>query len=302
MKKKELIVNESEIHMRLDLFLSEKLSISRSRAQNFIQRGLVKVGGVEVVKPSAKIKGKVSVFIPPPEPLELLPENIDLDIIYEDDHFAAINKRAGMVVHPSYGHKNGTMVNAALYHLKSLSSINGKIRPGIVHRLDKETSGLVLVAKNDEAHSKLSRYFKNREIVKKYLAIVRGNIYPEVGSVESSIGRDRRNRKKMAVNVAGGKHALTEYMVLEKNEKFSLVELNLKTGRTHQIRVHMAHLGNSIVGDALYGGGKLAKRQMLHSAYLEFIHPTDGSLVSLKAPIPDDFKTTLKDLGLNYSE
>ncbi len=298
MKTINLKPEDGDSKKRLDQFLVERLSISRNRAQRAIKDQNVRVDNVINVRASSKVTGEVEILLEEPKRLEAVAENIPLNIVYDDPHLSVINKEAGVVVHPSNGHTSKTIVNGILYHIKDLSSIGGKIRPGIVHRLDKETSGLMVVAKSDEIHSKLSSYFKERKIEKRYLAIVGGKLKVRNGRIETTIGRDSKNRKRMAANVVNGKVAITEYRVLDEKENFSLVELRLLTGRTHQIRVHMAHIGNPIVGDSTYGGSKMASRQMLHSYYLKFIHPSKGIDVKFKGDLPEDFKNLMDKLSL----
>ena len=245
----------------------------------------------------------IEIIIPDEKEIDLIPENIDINILYEDSDLAVIDKKAGIVVHPSHGHESGTLVNAVMYHIKDLSGINGEIRPGIVHRLDKDTSGLIIIAKNDKAHNKLSEMFKNKEINKTYLAIVKGSLGKDTGRLETQMGRDLKDRKKMSVLKTGGKTAITNYEVLDKNDKFSLVRVNIETGRTHQIRVHMKYLGYPILGDSVYGKeSKSVKRQMLHAYKLEFIHPVTGKEMIIKSEIPKDFSEVLERIKLHADE
>ncbi|ADD02603.1 pseudouridine synthase, RluA family [Thermoanaerobacter italicus Ab9] len=277
---------------RIDVFLAAELDYTRSYIKKLIVDGLVFVNG-KTVKPSYKVKenDEVVVNIPEAEKIDVLPENIPLDILYEDDDIIVINKPQGMVVHPAPGNYSGTLVNALLYHCKNLSGINGILRPGIVHRLDKDTSGVMVVAKNDKAHISLSNQIKERSVFKKYVAIVEGVIKDEEGKIEAPIGRHPVDRKKMAV-IEDGRYALTLYKVLERFKENTLVEAVIKTGRTHQIRVHMAFIGHPVVGDPVYGFKKQKFKlegQALHSSILGFIHPTKGVYMEFEAPLPEYF-------------
>ena len=248
-------------------------------------------------------KDSFFIVIPEKKEIDLVPQNISINILYEDNDIAVIDKKAGLVIHPSYGHESGTLVNAIMFHINDLSGINGEIRPGIVHRLDKDTSGLIIIAKNDKAHNKLSEMFKNKEINKTYLAIVKGSLGKDTGRLETQMGRDLKDRKKMSVLKTGGKTAITNYEVLDKNDKFSLVRVNIETGRTHQIRVHMKYLGYPILGDSVYGKeSKSVKRQMLHAYKLEFIHPVTGKEMIIKSEIPKDFSEVLERIKLHADE
>jgi len=274
---------------RIDVFLAAELDYTRSYIKKLIVDGLVFVNG-KAVKPSYKVKenDEVVVNIPEAEKIDVLPENIPLDIIYEDDDIVVVNKPQGMVVHPAPGNYSGTLVNALLYHCKNLSGINGFLRPGIVHRLDKDTSGVMVVAKNDKAHISLSNQIKDRTVFKKYTAIVEGVIKLDEGKIEMPIGRHPIYRKKMAV-LDDGRYALTLYKVLERYKENTLVEAVIKTGRTHQIRVHMAYIGHPVVGDVLYGYKRKRFKlngQALHSTVLGFIHPSKGIFMEFYAPLP----------------
>ena len=241
----------------------------------------------------------LSVFIPAPQPLAAQPENIPLDIIYEDEDVVVVNKPRGMVVHPAAGNYTGTLVNALLYHCKHLSGINGVIRPGIVHRLDKDTSGIMIAAKNDAAHVSLSRQIQDKTARRSYLAIVRGNIKTDSGTIKTQIARDKNDRKKMAVVQEGGREAITDYQVLERFGKYTIVRCLLKTGRTHQIRVHLEHLGYPLVGDPKYSPMKVPfniKGQALHSQTLDFVHPRTGQALHFEAPLPADMQTIITRL------
>lgn len=277
---------------RADVFLAAKLGVSRSNMQKLLEDGRVK-RGEKIIKANYKVRaGEMFVVdIPDPEPIEAVPENIPLDIIYEDDDVAVLNKARGMVVHPAPGNYTGTLVNALLYHCSNLSGINSAIRPGIVHRLDKDTSGIMIVAKNDAAHISLSQQIQSKTAVRTYLAVVRGNIKTDSGTIETQIARDKTDRKKMAVVKEGGREAITDYQVLERFGKYTLVRCKLRTGRTHQIRVHMEYLGYPLVGDPKYSPMKTPfgiKGQALHSHTLEFTHPRTGERMKFEAPLPED--------------
>ena len=277
---------------RADVFLAAKLGVSRSNMQKLSEDGRVK-RGEKIIKANYKVRaGEMFVVdIPEPEPIEAVPENIPLDIIYEDDDVVVLNKARGMVVHPAPGNYTGTLVNALLYHCSNLSGINSAIRPGIVHRLDKDTSGIMIVAKNDAAHISLSQQIQSKTAVRTYLAVVRGNIKTDSGTIETQIARDKTDRKKMAVVKEGGRDAITDYEVLERFGKYTLVRCKLRTGRTHQIRVHMEYLGYPLVGDPKYSPMKTPfgiKGQALHSHTLEFTHPRTGERMKFEAPLPED--------------
>lgn len=277
---------------RADVFLAAKLGVSRSNMQKHLEDGRVK-RGEKIIKANYKVRaGEMFVLdIPEPEPIEAVPENIPLDIIYEDDDVVVLNKARGMVVHPAPGNYTGTLVNALLYHCSNLSGINSAIRPGIVHRLDKDTSGIMIVAKNDAAHISLSQQIQSKTAVRTYLAVVRGNIKTDSGTIETQIARDKTDRKKMAVVKEGGRDAITDYEVLERFGKYTLVRCKLRTGRTHQIRVHMEYLGYPLVGDPKYSPMKTPfgiKGQALHSHTLEFTHPRTGERMKFEAPLPED--------------
>lgn len=277
---------------RADVFLAAKLGVSRSNMQKLLEDGRVK-RGEKIIKANYKVRaGEMFVVdIPEPEPIEAIPESIPLDIIYEDDDVVVLNKARGMVVHPAPGNYTGTLVNALLYHCSNLSGINSAIRPGIVHRLDKDTSGIMIVAKNDAAHISLSQQIQSKTAVRTYLAVVRGNIKTDSGTIETQIARDKTDRKKMAVVKEGGRDAITDYEVLERFGKYTLVRCKLRTGRTHQIRVHMEYLGYPLVGDPKYSPMKTPfgiKGQALHSHTLEFTHPRTGERMKFEAPLPED--------------
>lgn len=291
--------------VRCDVFLSEKISnLSRTSIQKLIKEKFVFVNGKNI-KPNIilDIGDEISVSIPEKKEIKLVAEEIDLDIVYEDDYIIIINKPRNMVVHPAAGNEEHTLVNALLNHCK-LSMINSE-RPGIVHRLDKDTTGLIICAKDDETHLKLADMFSKREIKKKYLAICNGSFSKESGFIDKPIGRDEKDRKKMSVKSKSGKEALTEYNILISNLKYSLVDVTLHTGRTHQIRVHFSSLNHPIVGDETYGNKNekiKANGQMLHSYYLEFLHPITNEKLQFRV-LPDEyFFSILYKTGLEFSE
>ena len=292
----ELIIKESGI--RLDKALADLTELSRSQANEAIKNGNILVNGKAVkAKYSVKEGDLVTYDLPELEVLEYEAEDIPLDIVYEDDDVAVVNKPQGMVVHPSVGHTSGTLVNALMYHIHDLSSINGVVRPGIVHRIDKDTSGLLMIAKNDRAHQALAEELKDKKSLRKYLAIVHGNISNDRGVIEAPIGRSEKDRKKQAV-MAKGKPAVTHFKVLERFGNYTLVELTLETGRTHQIRVHMAYIGHPVAGDPLYGPRKTLKGngQFLHAQTLGFTHPTTGESLRFSVEPPAIFQETLENL------
>ena len=251
------------------------------------------------VKANYKVKptDEIVVLIPEPETLDIIAEDIPLEIVYEDEAVAVVNKPQGMVVHPSAGHTHGTMVNALMYHVKDLSSINGVIRPGIVHRIDKDTSGLLMVAKNDQAHESLAKQLKDKTSLRKYVALVHGVIPHEKGTINAPIGRSKVDRKMQAIR-EDGKPAVTHFQVLERFADYTLVELQLETGRTHQIRVHMKYIGYPLAGDPTYGPKKTLKGhgQFLHARLLGFEHPVTGQQMVFEAPLPEVFEKTLEKL------
>ncbi len=273
---------------------------SRSQIANWItDGGVIKVNG-EDVKPKYKVrKGDViEIDVPEPEPLEVIPEDLDLDIVYEDEDVLVVNKPKGMVVHPAPGHTTGTLVNGLMHHCKDLSGINGVLRPGIVHRIDMDTSGLLMVAKNDNAHQSLVEQLVNKTVTRKYTALVHGHIAHDKGTIDAPIGRDPKDRQKQAI-VDKGKHAVTHFHVKERfGGLYTLVECTLETGRTHQIRVHMNYIGYPLVGDPKYGPKKTIDfgGQVLHAGILGFVHPTTKEYLEFEAPIPNDFVELLEDL------
>ncbi|MFI3614991.1 RluA family pseudouridine synthase [Streptococcus uberis] len=283
---------------RLDKALADLTDLSRSQANDEIKKGTVLVNGEPVkAKYTVKEGDIISYQLPEEEILDYEAEDIPIDIVYEDEDLAIINKAQGMVVHPSAGHSSGTLVNALLYYIKDLSTINGVVRPGIVHRIDKDTSGLLMIAKNDKAHHILADELKAKKSLRKYLAIVHGNLPNDRGMIEAPIGRSEKDRKKQAVT-AKGKDAITRFQVVERFGDFTLVELSLETGRTHQIRVHMAYIGHPVAGDPLYGPRKTlaGNGQFLHAQTLGFTHPSTGEMVTFTAEPPIIFRQTLEKL------
>ncbi|MFZ5639634.1 MAG: RluA family pseudouridine synthase [Bacillota bacterium] len=300
-ERHEIMAGEGQRGMRLDVFLAAELpELTRSYIQKLVDDGHITVNG-RGGKASYKVQpgDEIVVEVPEPEGLELTPENIPLEIIYEDSDVIVVNKPQGMVVHPAAGNYTGTLVNALLAHCNDLSGINGVMRPGIVHRLDKDTSGVIMAAKNDEAHLSLAGQIKDRTVVRKYMALVHGNITEPAGVVDAPIGRDPRERKRMAVVTANSKPAVTRYRVLERFNGYTLVECRLETGRTHQIRVHMAYIGHPVVGDPVYGPRKspfALQGQALHAAVLGFHHPRTGEYLEFSAPLPEYMNELIKEL------
>jgi 23S rRNA pseudouridine1911/1915/1917 synthase len=294
----ELVVSANETKLRLDQFLAKRLpEFSRSRLQRLIRDGFVRLNNT-TVRPRQIVRGgdKIDLTEPPLEKIETLPEPIPLDILFEDGDLIIINKPAGLVVHPGAGHREHTLVNALLDHCTTLSGIGGKERPGIVHRLDKETSGCLVVAKNDAAHWELSKQFAARTVEKIYLALVAGKLRTPAGIIEEKIGRHPVHRQRMSATTLRGRTAKTEYRVVRSSDRASLIECRLHSGRTHQIRVHLHHLGHPVLGDKVYTP-RLAKdfpRQMLHAWKLGFSHPRTAKWKKVEAPLPDDFAAAIK--------
>ncbi len=285
---------------RLDVFIARGLpKLTRSRARKLIDQGHVTIDDARAKKASITLSvgQQITVTIPPPIPTKLIPEEMSLSIVYEDEDLLVVDKPAGMAVHPSPGHSSHTLVNGILAHCPDLSGIGGEKRPGIVHRLDKDTSGLIIVAKNDAAHVSLAAQLKDRKVKKTYLALVEGRLEPPEGIIDAPIGRDPRHRKRMAV-IERGRDARTRYRVLREVDGRSLVEVRPETGRTHQIRVHLASMRHAIVGDALYGrkGDASLARQFLHAQKLAFTHPASGERLELEAPLAEDLANYLADL------
>ena len=286
---------------RLDAYLAESLDeLTRSAAANLIEAGAVIVGGKAAAKSLKLLGGEtVEVALPEPEPIDAVPQDIPLDVVYEDGDVIVVNKPSGMVVHPAPGHADGTLVNALLYHCgASLSGIGGALRPGIVHRIDRDTSGLIIAAKNDAAHQSLTSQLSDHTLGRTYECIVTGNLREDVGTVDAPIARHPSDRKKMAV-VAGGRNAVTHWEVIARYPGYTHVRCRLETGRTHQIRVHMAYLGHPILGDTVYGNKKEVPGltgQCLHAVGLQFLHPRTGELVQLSCPLPEEFTKMLRKI------
>ena len=292
----EVIIKEAGV--RLDKAVADLTDMSRSLANEQIKNGQILVNGqAKKAKYTVKEGDVISYELTEPEVVEYVAEDIPLEIVYQDEDVAVVNKPQGMVVHPSAGHTSGTLVNALMYHIKDLSGINGVLRPGIVHRIDKDTSGLLMIAKNDQAHVALAAELKDKKSLRKYWAIVHGNLPNDRGVIEAPIGRSEKDRKKQAVT-AKGKPALTRFQVLERFGDYSLVELQLETGRTHQIRVHMAYIGHPVAGDEVYGPRKTLKGhgQFLHARTLGFTHPRTGEVLEFTAEAPAIFQETLDKL------
>lgn len=296
----EIIVEKDQRGSRMDAFLASVTdqTLSRTYIQRLMEKGMVCVNGkVEGLKKYKVREGdRITLMIPNPETLDVTAENIPLDMVYEDEDVAVINKPKGMVVHPAPGNEQGTLVNALLYHCKDLSSIGGIIRPGIVHRIDKDTSGLIMIAKNDKAHLSLAGQLKDHSITRVYNAIVYDNIKEDEGTVDQPIGRNPNNRFKMGIVYEGGRHAVTHYRVLERFGNFTFMEARLETGRTHQIRVHMAYIKHPLMGDQVYGPQRKvygAETQMLHARILGFQHPSSGEYMEFSAELPDEFQRIL---------
>lgn len=304
MELKEFIIDENSVNCRLDVYLSQEFEDkSRSYIQKLVDEGNITVNGKNKKSNyKLKIDDKITINLPELEELVIQPENIELDILYEDSDLIVINKHQGMVVHPAPGNYTGTLVNALVYHCKDLSGINGVARPGIVHRIDKDTSGILVIAKNDNAHKKLAEQLKEHSMKREYVALVEGIIKEESGMVDKPLGRHPKERIKMAI-VSGGKRAVTHYEVVERFERNTLVKCILETGRTHQIRVHMSYIGHPLVGDPIYGYKKQKfslNGQMLHAKKLGFIHPTTEKYMEFESEIPDYFIDVLKKLRSNY--
>jgi len=311
-----IVVSPKQAKERLDVYLTHQVeNTTRNKVQRAIEAGLVLVNQKRV-KSSHQVSPHevIDITFERPRHTKAEPENIPLEILHEDDQLLIVNKPAGMVTHPAYGNYTGTLVNALLYHCNKLSSVNAGLRPGIVHRLDKDTSGLMVVAKTDVAHQQLAKQFSRRAIERDYVAIVWGKLKKPHGTIEASLGRSKRDRKKVAV-IPNGKHAVTEYAVLEQFDFLSLVQLKLRTGRTHQIRVHLAHVGHPVFGDPTYGGrndqwgglqGKksqqavnllaLISRQALHAKTIGFVHPATKEFMKFDSELPQDMKKVLEKL------
>lgn len=298
MKNLRLHVSDETVGVRIDKWLSENIEdLSRSSVQKLLKEGNILINSCAVNK-NYKLRSNdvIDINIPDPVMLDVVPQNIPIKIVYEDDDLLVVNKPKGMVVHPAAGNPDGTLVNALLYHCKGrLSSINGVIRPGIVHRIDKYTSGLLIVAKNDNAHTHLAKQIKDHTFTREYLGIVCGRVNDDENTINAPIGRHKYNRKKMAVTESNSKNAVTHYKVLEVFEKYSLLRFILETGRTHQIRVHMAYISHPILGDDVYGKPfKGIEGQCLHAKKIGFIHPTTGEYMEFDSELPEYFENVLK--------
>lgn len=312
-------IGTNETDTRIDIYLASRVeNLTRSRIQSLVREGNVNVNGLPV-KTSYRIKvgDDITLHIPPSSPYLLEPEPLELSLIFEDASVIVLEKPPGLVIHPAPGHKSGTLVHGLLHHCSDLSGIGGVLRPGIVHRLDKDTSGLLVVAKNDYAHNFLSSQFKNGRVSKKYITVVHGVPENKKGKIDLPISRHPVKRKEMAVSTLKGKNALTVWQVDESiGDKFSVLSVIIKTGRTHQIRVHMSHSGHPVVGDPVYGNKKswwkknipsameilpVIKRQMLHSASLGFTHPEKGEYMEFFSPIPDDMKSVIDELKKTFN-
>lgn len=294
-------VQEDQHLERIDTFIAtQNDEWSRSQVQAWLKEDFVLVNG-EKIKRNYKVKqgDEISVSVPDPKPLEVIAENIPLEVYYEDADVIVVNKPRGMVVHPALGHETGTLVNALMYHCKDLSGINGVLRPGIVHRIDKDTSGLLMVAKNDVAHEKLAEQLRQKTSVRKYIAIVHGVIPHEEGTIDAPIGRDKSDRQSMTVTEDNSKEAVTHFRVLDRFDEFTLVECQLETGRTHQIRVHMKYIGYPLAGDPKYGPRKTLDidGQALHAAVLGFKHPRTDEYLEFSSPIPKVLENIIEQLS-----
>jgi 23S rRNA pseudouridine1911/1915/1917 synthase len=298
----EFVVTENDAKLRLDQFLAKRLpEYSRSRLQQLIRNGCVRLNE-QTTRPRQIVRrgDKIALREPPAEKIDVQPESIPLDILFEDDDIIVINKPAGLTVHPGAGQRQHTLVNALLSHCAMLSGIGGKERPGIVHRLDKETSGCLVVAKNDVAHRELSKQFAARTVEKIYLALVAGKLRKAAGLIEEKIGRHPVHRQRMRVTTVRGRSAKTEYRLIRSGEQASLIECRLHSGRTHQIRVHLHHLGHPVLGDKIYtpSVAKNFPRQMLHAWKLGFQHPRTSEWRNFEAPLPDDFQQAVRAVGM----
>ena len=298
----DIVAGPEDAGERIDAFLRRKTELSRSRVSELILGGALSVNGKEQLKPSLKVEAgqRICLSVPDTQTVDIVPQDIPLDILYQDRDIVVINKPCGMVVHPAAGNEDGTLVNALMYHIRDLSGIGGEMRPGIVHRLDKDTSGLILIAKNDKAHTVMSEQFKSRTMEKHYRAVAYGGFSEDSGLIDAPIARHPVDRKKMAV-VADGKPSQTEWHVMERFRGATLLDVHLLTGRTHQIRVHMQSIGHPLLGDKIYAPNIKTSvhvpRLMLHAYSLAFAHPITGERMELTAPLPQQFTTVLDKLA-----
>lgn len=306
LEKYNLIIDAESEGERIDSYIASSLDgPSRSFVQKLIEKGNVLLNGEVISSKKEKLKegDEIEITLPEPEVLEILPEDIPLDIVYEDEDVLVVNKARGMVVHPAVGNYTGTLVNAIMHHCGDrLSSINGVVRPGIVHRIDKDTSGLLMIAKNDKAHESLSEQLAEHSITRKYVALVHHNITSDEGTIDEPIGRDPKNRLRQAVTTQNSKRAVTHYKVLERFGNYTLVECQLETGRTHQIRVHMAYIKHPLVGDMVYGPKKSkfkVEGQMLHAKVIGFVHPRTGEYMEFDSELPEYFTDVLEKVRKN---
>ena len=294
----------AEKSLRIDKYLMDELDVSRSKIQRMIENGNILVNDLEVKSSYVlKLDDEITINDVTSEEVDIIAEDIPLDIYYEDEYLLVVNKKSGMVVHPGAGNFSGTLVNALMYYCNdNLSSVNGSVRPGIVHRIDKDTSGLLVVAKNDEVHEDLARQIGEKTVLRKYVALVNGVINEDTATIDAPIGRDVNNRKKQAVTDINAKDAITHFRVLERYEKATLIECKLETGRTHQIRVHLDYIGHSIVNDPVYGKRKMDEPefgQMLHAKVLGFVHPITHKYLEFEAEVPDKFLEILNKYRVN---
>lgn len=294
----KLVITNETSNQRIDQYLSEQLEYSRSKIQEMIKKSLILVNDKNI-KSSYTLKENDEVFVGEPEveQMDINPEEMDIDIVYEDDDVIVVNKANGVVVHPAVGNYHGTLVNGLLYHSKTLSKKNGEFRPGIVHRIDADTTGLLMIAKNDKAHEVLAKQLEEKTTHRKYLALVWGVLESDTGTINAPIGRDLKDRKKMAI-VGNGKNAITHFKVLERYKNATLIEVILETGRTHQIRVHMNYIEHPVINDPVYGRRKIIDKtgQCLHAMELGFKHPKTGDYLEFKAPVPECFNHILEQI------
>lgn len=299
MEQFEFIVESDDAKMRIDQYLAAKMPHSRSRIQNLIDQGFILLNDEETKSNTrVKIGDEIVVDVPEAESIELRPVDLNLEIVYEDSDIIVVNKPKGMIVHPGAGTKDPTLVEGLLFHCKDLSGINGALRPGIVHRIDKDTSGLLVAAKNDVAHQSLSQQLSTKTMRRSYLGVVHGIVEPDVATIDAPIGRDTRDRQKMMVTDVNARHAVTHFRVLERFKEFTYVEFELETGRTHQIRVHMQYIKHPLMGDPKYATRNTpnTEGQMLHAYKLTLIHPRTHETMTFTCEVPEIFKTTLAEL------